>query len=131
MFGVASLDVQFHPGIRNLCDCLRRDRIWDAVRTFPAVTVITVATAVVGTASALVLGLLISTASTAFMQRGGHVVRMATDIIRVDQTLQSYGPSASTERQEFARYASFELDDLLPDSSRHARVIDNPASSKG
>jgi hypothetical protein len=94
-------------------------------------SVITVA-AVVGTASVLVLGLLISTASTAFMQRGGEMVRMAADIIGLNQALESYGPSASIERQELARYAGFKLDDLFPfpDSSRHARVMNNPASFK-
>jgi len=63
-------------------------------------SVITVAAAAVGTASALVLGLLISTAGTAFMQRGGEVVSMATDVVRLDQALRCYGRAASVEPQE-------------------------------
>jgi hypothetical protein len=57
-------------------------------------SVITVATAIVGTASALVLGLLISTASSAFTQRSGEVRRIAVDIIRLDSLLRNYGPEA-------------------------------------
>ena len=90
-------------------------------------SVITVATAVVGTASALVLGLLISTASTSFVQRSGEVVRMATDIIRLDRILRSYGPGTETERGQLARYASVNLDDLFPNGSQQAPVIDDPA----
>lgn len=91
-------------------------------------SVITVATAVVGTASALVLGLLISTASTAFVQRSGEVVRMATDIIRLDRILRSYGPGTETERERVARYASVNFDDLFPRGSQPALVVDDPAT---
>jgi hypothetical protein len=66
-------------------------------------SIITGATAVVGTASALVLGLLISTASSAFTQRSGEVGRIAVDIIRVDRLLRNYGPEADSARQSLGR----------------------------
>src|ERR1700730_186432 len=78
-------------------------------------SIITAATAVVGTASALVLGLLISTASSAFSQRSGEVGRIAVDIIRVDRLLLNYGPEADNARQILARYAEIELEDLFPE----------------
>jgi hypothetical protein len=89
-------------------------------------SIITAATAVVGTASALVLGLLISTASSAFTQRSGEVGRIAVDIIRVDGLLRNYGPEADGARQSLARYAAIELDDLFPEASDKTAKVDNP-----
>lgn len=91
-------------------------------------SVITVATAVVGTASALVLGLLISSASIAFSQRSADVVRMATDIIRLDRVLRDYGSSADMERQSLAQYANLKLADLFPRRSDRAPLIEDPTS---
>jgi hypothetical protein len=91
-------------------------------------SVVTVATAVVGTASALVLGLLISTASSAFTQRSGEVGRIAVDIIRVDRLLRNYGPEADGARQSLARYAAVELEDLFPEDSAKAAKVDKPGA---
>jgi hypothetical protein len=88
-------------------------------------SIITAATAVVGTASALVLGLLISTASSAFSERSGEVGRIAVDIIRVDRLLRNYGPEADGARQSLAHYAAIELQDLFPEGSGKAKV-DSP-----
>jgi hypothetical protein len=91
-------------------------------------SVITVATAVVGTASALVLGLLISTASSAFTQRSGEVGRIAVDIIRVDRLLRNYGPEADGARQSLTRYAAIEREDLFPEESNKAAKVDKPGA---
>ena len=89
-------------------------------------SVITAALAVVGTASALVLGLLISTASTAFTQRSGEVRRIAADIIRADHLLRNYGPEADGARQSLAVYAEVELDELFPEGSDRTANVDDP-----
>jgi hypothetical protein len=89
-------------------------------------SIITAATAVVGTASALVLGLLISTASSAFSQRSSEVGRIAVDIIRVDRLLRNYGPEADGARQSLARYAAVELEDLFPEGSDRPAKVDDP-----
>jgi hypothetical protein len=89
---------------------------------------ITVATAVVGTASALVLGLLISTASSAFMQRSGEVGRIAVDIIRVDRSLRNYGSQADSVRQSLARYAALESEELFPTGSDGTAKVDKPSA---
>jgi len=89
-------------------------------------SIITAATAVVGTASALVLGLLISTASSAFSQRSGEVGRIAVDIIRVDRLLLNYGPKADNVRQYLANYAEIELKDLFPEGSDRTVKVDDP-----
>jgi hypothetical protein len=89
-------------------------------------SIITAATAVVGTASALVLGLLISTASSAFTQRSGEVGRIAVDIIRVDRLLYNYGPEADGARQSLAHYAAIETEDLFPEGSGRTAQVDDP-----
>ena len=91
-------------------------------------SVITVATAVVGTASALVLGLLISTASSAFTERSGEVGRIAVDVIRVDRLLRNYGPEADGARQSLARYAAMENEDLFPEDSDKAAKVEKPGA---
>lgn len=114
---MAGRDIQFWPGVCRLHDGLRRDRAlgrlfeildhgshprwWNRVSTC--------------------VGLLTSTVSTGLMQPavgGGEY----------GEVLQSYGPTASAERQELARSAG---SSSTTDSSRHAAVIDNPASFKG
>jgi hypothetical protein len=89
-------------------------------------SIITAATAVVGTASALVLGLLISTASSAFTQRSAEVGRVAVDIIRVDRLLRNYGAEADGARQSLVRYVAIELDDLFPEGSDRTAKVDDP-----
>jgi hypothetical protein len=91
-------------------------------------SVITVATAVVGTASALVLGLLISTASSAFTQRSNEVGRFAVDIIRVDRSLRNYGPEADSVRQSLARYAAVEFEEFFPTGSGKTAKVDKPSA---
>jgi hypothetical protein len=91
-------------------------------------SIITVATAVVGTASALVLGLLISTASSAFTQRSGEVGRIAVDIIRVDRELRIYGPEADSVRHSLARYAAIEFEDLFPTGLDKTAKVDKPGA---
>jgi hypothetical protein len=92
-------------------------------------SIITAATAVVGTASALVLGLLISTASSAFSQRSGEVGRIAVDIIRVDRLLLNYGPNADYARQSLANYAEIEFEDLFPEGSNKTVKVDDPEAT--
>ena len=91
-------------------------------------SIITVATAVVGTASALVLGLLISTASSAFSQRSGEVGRIAVDIIRVDRELRIYGPEADSVRHSLARYTALEFEELFPTGSDKTSKVDKPTA---
>jgi hypothetical protein len=97
-------------------------------RDDPSRSVITVATAVVGTASALVLGLLISSASSAFQQRSSEVGRFAVDIIRVDSSLRNYGLEADSVRQSLARYAAIEFEEFFPTGSDKTAKVDKPGA---
>src|SRR5690348_12535418 len=63
-------------------------------------SLITSSMAVVGTISALVLGLLISNANTSFTTRSGEVKALSADISRLDQMLRLYGPEAYPAREK-------------------------------
>jgi hypothetical protein len=67
--------------------------------------------AVVGTMSALVLSLMLSNANNLYSSRNAEVTRLATDFIRLNQTLQRYGPEATAPRDALRRYAEAKLHD--------------------
>jgi uncharacterized membrane protein len=55
---------------------------------------VNVSTAVIATIAALVLGLLISNANTAFSRIGGEVTALSAAILRLDHIMQEYGADA-------------------------------------
>jgi len=91
-------------------------------------TVISASMAVVGTLSALMLGLLISDSSQAFSARHHEITRVSADFIRLDRLLRRYGPDAAAARSEFRRYARTKLEGLLapgsasPNSANQGRL---------
>jgi hypothetical protein len=60
--------------------------------------VVRLGTGLIGTISALVLGLLIASANSSYNERSGHVQRLAADVILLDQILALYGPEAKPAR---------------------------------
>lgn len=66
---------------------------------------VTISMAVVGTLSALVVGLLISTASTSFSARTNAISELAVDIIRLNRSLERYGPDSQPIRNTIRDYA--------------------------
>jgi 4-amino-4-deoxy-L-arabinose transferase-like glycosyltransferase len=75
---------------------------------------VSVSVAVVGTLSALVLGLLISTASNSFSARSHEVTAISVDIIRIDRTLRRYGSEAQAVRAGLHTYAMAKMQELFP-----------------
>src|SRR5437762_12325704 len=69
-------------------------------------SLVSVSMAVVGTISALVLGLLISNANTSFIARNGEVTMLSADILRLDQMLRLYGPEANPARGKLLQLQS-------------------------
>src|SRR5215831_16301338 len=59
---------------------------------------VTVSVAVLGTLSALVLGLMITAADTSFSARSDDVRELSTQAIRMDRNLRRYGPEAGEAR---------------------------------
>jgi hypothetical protein len=76
---------------------------------------LSVTTAVLATVSALVLGLLISNANSAFTRVGGQVTGLSAEILRLDQMLIRYGPDTEPARTMLLEYAEHKADDLFPD----------------
>jgi Protein of unknown function (DUF4239) len=60
--------------------------------------VIKLATAMIGTISALVLALLFASTRTSFDSTSANVSRMTADIVELDQLLEEYGPEAQPVR---------------------------------
>ncbi len=83
--------------------------------------------AVVATFSALVLGLLISNANTAFSALGGEVTTLSAQILRLDQLLRRYGPETGSARETLRQYAELKTADLFPDTRADVR-LDDPSS---
>jgi hypothetical protein len=89
---------------------------------------ISVSMAVVGTLTALVLGLLISNASSSFSTRNSEVTRISADMVRMDRLLRRYGPEADGARKALQRYLAMKFDDLFPETTERKPNLDNPAT---
>src|SRR4051794_38544343 len=61
-------------------------------------SVVSVSTAVVGTLSALVVGLLISSANSSFTAKAQEVSNISADVVSLDRSLRRYGPEAQGVR---------------------------------
>jgi hypothetical protein len=75
--------------------------------------VISVAMAVVGTLTALVLGLLLSIANTSFRTEQQQLISVSTDLLRIDQLLRAYGPETDRARSALRQYAAGKLAVML------------------
>jgi hypothetical protein len=87
--------------------------------------VVTLSMGVVGTLTALVLGLLIATASSTFNARNQQITVLAAKVIQLDRLLRRYGPEADGPRGLLRRYAAMKLRDLFPQGSA-TPVLENP-----
>jgi len=88
-------------------------------------SVVSVSAAVVGTLSALVVGLLISTSSTSYSAKGQEVKQISADVISLDRMLRRYGPEAQDIRMLLRRYTAAERQDLFPTDSKQAPNLEN------
>lgn len=79
--------------------------------------VVSVSMAVVGTLSALVLGLLLSSAHTSFTTKSQEITQISADIVLLDRFLRRYGPEAQDLRVLLHRYTAAKLQDLFPENS--------------
>lgn len=75
-------------------------------------TAVSVSMAVIGTLAALVMSLLISSASSSFNAKTDALHRLAVDIIRLDRALRQYGPEAKDVRDLVRSYAETKAEEL-------------------
>jgi hypothetical protein len=88
--------------------------------------VITMSMGVVGTLSALVLGLLVAAASGSFNTRNQEILQISTDAIQVDHLLRRYGSEASGVRDLLRRYIAMKIQDLFPEGASNQPSLNNP-----
>ena len=81
-------------------------------------SVVTVSVAVIGTLSALVLGLMISAANTSFSVRSDEVRELSLQLIRMDRNLRRYGPEAEDARAKLRLWATAKTQQLFPDKAQ-------------
>src|SRR5262245_20550744 len=79
---------------------------------------ITVSVAVLGTLSALVLGLMITAANSSFSARSDEVRELSLQTIRMDRNLRRYGPEAAEARAALRIWAAAKLQELFPDKGK-------------
>ena len=88
-------------------------------------SVVTLSMGVVGTLTALVLSLLIATASSTFNTRNQEITVLAAKVIQLEHLLQRYGPEADGERDLLHLYAALKLQNLFP-QGKTKPVLENP-----
>jgi hypothetical protein len=87
--------------------------------------VVSVSVAVVGTLSAIVVGLLISNSNASFTAKSQVVTQLSADAISLDRMLRRYGPEAQEIRLLLRRYTAAERQDLFPMDSNQAADPEN------
>jgi hypothetical protein len=91
--------------------------------------VVSVSVAVVGTLSALVVGLLISSSNISFMAKSQKVTQISADVISLDRMLRRYGKEAQDIRVLLRTFTAAERQDLFPTDSNQAADLENKATS--
>jgi hypothetical protein len=81
---------------------------------------------VVGTLTALVLGLLVAGAASSFNTRNEEVILIAADVIRVDRLLRRYGPEAEGVGDLLRRYTAMKIQDLFPEEAAKLPSSEQP-----
>src|SRR5436189_5683876 len=79
---------------------------------------VTVSVAVIGTLSALVLGLMITAANRSFSARSDEVRELSVQLIRIDRNLHRYGPEADDARLALHAWAKAKTQQLFPEKGQ-------------
>jgi ABC-type amino acid transport system permease subunit len=79
---------------------------------------VTVSVAVIGTLSALVLGLMISAANSSFSARTDQLRELSLQMVRVDRNLRRYGPEGAQARADLRLWANAKVQQLFPDTDK-------------
>ncbi len=91
-------------------------------------SVVSVSAAVVGTMSALVVGLLISSSNASFTSTTQQVTQISADALDLDRLLRRYGPEAQDLRGLLRRYTAARLENLFPKDTNHSPDLEDVTS---
>lgn len=89
--------------------------------------IVKLATGLIATLSALVLGLLVSSARDSFNQLNDELLRMAVKVVILDRVLAQYGPEAKEVRDLVKSGYSDVAEMLLSGDESRQTKMDNPA----
>ena len=103
-----------------------RTRLPDHHLDEDSATAIKLATGLIATIAALVLGLLISSAKSSFDTVSGDLERNAVNIIRLDRTLAQYGPEVQPLRQELKHNYGTWIELLASGDPATLATLDSP-----
>lgn len=94
--------------------------------------VIKVGSGLIGTVAALVLGLLVASATTEFNEEQSALQQLATDFILVDRALGHYGPEANDARARLRELVATLVEGQAPrDPARSTRLKSREAGTVG
>ncbi|MDX2170328.1 MAG: hypothetical protein SF182_24865 [Deltaproteobacteria bacterium] len=93
--------------------------------------VVSLATALIATLSAVLLGLLISSTRTSYEEKRNQVIRMTADLIELDLLLKDYGPDAQPARQAMRNAVPLMIDSIWRDGAGRFRSEANAAPDAG
>jgi hypothetical protein len=94
--------------------------------------VVKVATGLVATMAALVLGLLVASAKSAFDAQKTGFQEMGTNLVLLDRTLRHYGPDANNARQVLRESTTAAVDHLWPaDGTKSNGLGDKKVTARG
>lgn len=91
---------------------------------------ISVAMAVVGTMTALVLGFLISAANSSFNARNATISLLSSNISQLDGLLRRYGPETAPIRESLQRFTAQEIEGLFSDKPSGEWKGDSPEAAR-
>jgi hypothetical protein len=74
---------------------------------------VSLALGVIGTLSALVIGLLMAGGSSSFNTKRQEVMRISADLIQIDRLMRRYGPEADGLRALLGQYTEAKIQDLF------------------
>jgi ABC-type amino acid transport system permease subunit len=81
-------------------------------------SVVTVSVAVIGTLSALVLGLMISAANSSYTKASDEVKDLSLQLIRIERNLRRYGPEATEARATLHLWGIAKMQQLFPENGK-------------
>src|ERR1043166_4645146 len=79
---------------------------------------VTVSVAILGTLSALVLGLMITAANSSFSARTDEIRQLSLQLVRMDRNLRRYGPEAEDARAKVDAWARIKIQQLFPEKGK-------------
>ena len=92
--------------------------------------IVRLGTGLVGTMTALVLGLLVASAKNSYDTERSEVITMATKIIFLDRVLAHYGPDSAEAREALRKSAAAAIDRIWPSEAASPELAPMPAKDE-